>query len=286
MHSSKRSRPSMIHHLLKKNLSKAASVIAAAWLLHSAAVAQPAANPEPSPLRPHAVDLLPGPTDPVHVTSGTLALLREIEQFQDSVATIHAVFNQSRYDQVFNEPIPSAGELWFSKPVLFRVDYSNPEPMTDIINEEALYSYVPGLKQVDMWPFESAEEREQQLQHLLIGFQFDTDDLVRRYHIASSADDTTLSQQLAFEGRDPQRYAILQIAPREAIADTAPFSLLKVTIDKQSHLPEKLWYRDRTGSDVEMTMEKVELDVPIDNQLFDIHQVVGRGVEFVNIKEN
>jgi len=223
-------------------------------------------------------------------TNGTLRLLRELEAFHKNVKTIHARFHQVRQDETFMEKVESEGELWFDKTSSrFRADYANPDPMINLVVGNALYMYVPKLEQVDQWTYASPEERDQQIHELLIGFGFKAADLVRQYEIHSSADEPAARGALAGEKPDllkekldPEALWLFEIKPRAATAETSPFKQLKVYIDKTTHLPKKIWYKDLSDADMTLFMKSIELDTKLSDSLFDKDKLFPPGTEFID----
>jgi outer membrane lipoprotein-sorting protein len=209
------------------------------------------------------------PIDEPQVTSGTLRLLRTLETFHKNVKTVRATFDQVRVDELFPDEVKSQGELWFRKPYLFRCDYTYERPMTLLILENALYMYMPDLEQVDYITFESEKSREQQLHHLLIGFGFETDELIKTYEIHSSEDELEARDELTGAGLDPAGKALFVFKPRPRFEETSPFLLLKLYIDKASHLPEKIWYLDPNDASMTLTMKKIQTDETFDDGTFD-----------------
>lgn len=216
--------------------------------------------------------------DPL-VTSPTLALLRSIEAAHASVDTIHATFDQVRFDQLMLDEIESPGELWYRKPYPFRADYSNPDEMITLILQDRFLIYTRELNQVDYWVFESDEERQQQLHELAFGFGFDTDELVRLYEIRSSVDDAALREELARE-QDADGKHLLLFVPRQAYMDSSQFLRLKLYVDKETLLPEKIWYEDINDATMTLTMKQIQTNVPIGNDRFDPDQVIPAGASY------
>lgn len=203
------------------------------------------------------------------VSSATLRMLRALEAFNKNVKTVHATFDQVRVDPVLLDTVSSRGELWFEKPARFRCDYAQPQPMITLVTDNTFYNYLPEHKQVEFFKFASDEERNQRLHHLLIAFGFDADALAGQYEIRSSEDDPELQKELAQARLSPDKKVIFQVRPRPAFADSSPFKVMKVTIDKASHLPEKIWYKDEADASLTLTMKKVELDPRIPAKVFD-----------------
>ena len=234
--------------------------------------------------------LAKGAAGAADATSGTLRLLRELEAFHKNVKTIHATFHQLRVDEVFREPVESEGKLWFDKPSSrFRADYANPDEMINLIVGNALYMYVKKLQQVDQYTYASAEERDQQLHELLIGFGFKADDLVRQYEIHSSADEPAVQSELEREKADllkekldPDALWLFEIKPRAATAETSPFKQLKVAIDKTTHLPKKIWYKDQSDASMTLVMKSIELNTKLSDALFDKDKLFPPGTEFID----
>jgi outer membrane lipoprotein-sorting protein len=266
--------------------------VALLWLLAwTAAPAQapPVDEPTSASAAPAVADPIAPPPLATRIalpTTGTLRLLRTLETFHKDVKAVHATFDQQRLDEIFLESVDSTGELWFAKPDRFRCDYADPRPMTTLIVNEALYVYIPELKQVDYWAFESTAERDQQLHQLLIGFGFKTDDLVRRYDIHSSEDEPELKAELdktaAQEQWGAESHALLAIRPRAADKESAPFVDMKLYVDKARMLPAMIWYRDHTDSQITMRMKKIERDATLEDKLFDDKTLFPAGTERIN----
>jgi outer membrane lipoprotein-sorting protein len=233
------------------------------------AAAAPAAPPAMTP-------------DPIQATSGTLRMLRTLETFHREVKTVYATFDQVRVDALFPDEVRSRGELWYLKPYLFRCDYADPNPMITLILEKTLYNYTSELNQVDFWDFESSKDREQQLHQLLIGFGFDTDELIRIYEIHSSEDEAGPLEELKQAGLDPARTVLFDFTPRPERAETSPFVTLKLYIDKASHLPEKIWYEDPNDATMTLTMRQIETDQPPAAETFDPKMLFPAGVYFID----
>jgi outer membrane lipoprotein-sorting protein len=230
-----------------------------------------------------AVVATPAAAEPTTVSAATLSVLNALEAKNNPIKTVHATFDQTRYDEVFLEKVDSQGELWFDRPDNYRCDYNNPQPMTTLITGNALYMYVPELKQVDYWKFASKDERDAQVHHLLLAFGFKTSELLRHYLIQSSEDAGPSRTEL---GSNPTQSVLLLIAPRAAYVEATPFSQLKVWIDKASLLPQKIWYKDRTGASMTLTMKQIEFDKPFADKLFDPKAVIPAGTKQINKREN
>jgi outer membrane lipoprotein-sorting protein len=216
------------------------------------------------------------------VRSATMGQLRQIESANKDVKTIHATFDQIRVDEAFQEEVKSPGELWFAKPAQYRCDYAEPQKMVTLITGDTLYMYLPKEKQVEYWKFASAEERDQQLHQLLIVFGFNADELAARYEIRSSEDTPELKAQLTAEKLDPARKLIFQVRPRPASEESCPFKQMKVTIDKSSHLPDKIWYKDPSDAALTLKMKKVELNPTLPAGVFDKNALFPSGVEYID----
>ncbi len=245
-----------------------------------AATPRPEAAPEEDPAEPAAERQAPED----EISTPTLRLLRTLEAFHKDVKTVHAQFDQVRLDVIFEDRVESTGELWFEKPAKFRCDYTDPEPMINLILEDALFVYFPDLEQVDYWQFDSDEEREQQLHQLLIGFGIEVEKLVARYRVRSSEDDPALLAELEAAARrekwDPEQMALFILQPRPAFEETCPFRNLKVYIDKAGLVPEIIWYDDLNEAEMTLKMKKVETDVTIAARLFDRSAVIPSGTEY------
>jgi outer membrane lipoprotein-sorting protein len=229
--------------------------------------ATPSATPIPGPGRP---ELTPIPSRTPAVTSGTLALLRTLETTHSALRSIHATFHQVRVDEAFLEKIESDGELWFRKPDRFRCDYADPDKLVNLIHVDTFYLYVPLNDEVDIYRFKSEAERDQYLHLLTIGFGFKADDLIARYEIHSSADETGPLDELRAAALDPDKWALFVIQPREAFRESSPFIRLKVYIDKTRWLPDRIWYEDTTSAaTMTLQMKHIDLNQAIDDAQFD-----------------
>lgn len=216
------------------------------------------------------------------VSSATVGLLRKLEALHKDQKTIHATFQQTRRDAAFDEDVESPGELWFEKPAAYRCDYAKPQELKTLIAGTTFYMYHPELKQVDFWKYESAEERDQQLHQLLIVFGFNADELVRRYDIRSSLDDAALAAELAGDKAAGNGKVIFAVKPRAAYEESCPFKEMKVTVDKTSLLPEKIWYKDPSDSALTLTMKKIELGGILPAGIFDKDKLFPPGVHYID----
>ena len=271
------------------SILRAACAIAAWGLGGLCAVAQPLADDDLS--SPTAIPAsLSAPTSPtlgaVDATSGTLRFLRTLETFQHDVKWVHARFDQKREDELFDEVVKSKGELWFDKPVAFRCDYADPDPMTVLVVEKSVYFYSPSLEQADKWEFETIEERDRQMHQLMIAFGFKTEELLARYTIHSSEDEAEPARELESEavksGWKPGEKALLIVEPRPEFAAEATFRQLKVYIDKAALLPQKIWYRDPADAAMTLDIKSIERDAKPDPALFDVGKVIPSGTEIID----
>jgi len=222
------------------------------------------------------------PTEGAEITSATLELLRELETFHREIDTIHVTFDQVRIDPIFEDRIESQGELWFDKPDRFRANYADPRPMTVMVVDDTYYQYVPELEQVEYLTFESEADRNASLHWLLIGFGLKVDELAQRYAIRSSADDPALRTELGLEAAESK--ALFAVRPRPAFEEATPFRELKVTIDKDRMLPEKVWYVDYNDAEMNVTMREIELDQRLDEDLFDVRKAIPRGTTHIDMR--
>jgi outer membrane lipoprotein-sorting protein len=219
-------------------------------------------------------------------TTGTLALLKQIEAAQAQMQWVHAAFEQTRRDELFDEVVKSKGELWFDKPTAFRCDYAAPDPMTVLVVDKSVYFYSPSLEQADKWEFETTEERDRQMHQLMIAFGFKTQDLLARYTIHSSEDEAAPAAELEAEatkaGWKASSRALVIVEPRPEFAADATFRQLKVYIDKASLLPEKIWYRDPSDAQMTLDIKRVERDKQPSPGLFDTAKVIPKGTEIID----
>lgn len=218
------------------------------------------------------------------VSEATLALLRELETRHASVTAVRGEFDQLKVSEIFLEEIRSEGTFWFKKPDLFRCDYEPPDEMTNLIREDAIYVYVPELEQCEVYRFASDQERDQQLHSMVLGFGFKTVELVEAYEIESSEDAGPLREELAESGESVEETALLELTPRPALADTSPFTRLKLWIDKERLLPEKVWFEDYNGDQTTLEIRTIELNAPVDPKLF--VPSFPRGTEYIDKTES
>lgn len=218
------------------------------------------------------------------ISEGTLELLRSLETRHASVVSVRGEFDQLKVSDIFLEEIRSKGTFWFKKPDLFRCDYQPPDEMTNLIREDAIYVYVPELEQCEIYRFTSDRERNQQLHSMVLGFGFKTADLVEAYEIQSSEDARPLREELAEAGQAADEIGLLELKPRPALADTSPFTRLKLWIDKDRLLPEKVWFEDYNGDQTTLEIRTIELNPTIDPDLFE--PSFPRGTEYIDKTES
>ncbi len=198
----------------------------------------------------------------------TLTLLKALETRHASIVTVHGDFDQLKVSDIFLEEIKSKGSFRFKKPDQFRCDYEPPDEMTNLIREDAIYIYVPELEQCEVYRFTSDQERDQQLHSMVLGFGFRTAELIEAYFIQSSEDAGSLLDELKRGGKKADRVALLELTPRPEVADTSPFTRLKLWIDKEDLLPEKVWFEDYNGDQTTLDIHSIELNISIDPKLF------------------
>lgn len=250
--------------------------------------AAPIREPDPAPDQAESIEItedgaeiLVGADD---VTTPTLALLRRLEARHLDVKAVKATFDQLKISEIFLEEIASTGTLWFRKPDFFRCDYDPPDRLTNLIVKEAIYVYVPEIEQVEVYRFASESERHQQLHSMVIGFGFKTAEIVREYEVASSEGNAEIAAELEAAGLDPAAKALLTMIPKPPLMETSPFTQLKLWIDKESLMPEKIWFEDYNGDRTSITLGEIELDVEFSEGLFD--PVFPPGTEWIDKSKN
>lgn len=217
------------------------------------------------------------------VSAATMNLLKAIETAHKDLKCVHAKFFQTRMDVVMDKKTDSPGELWFERPAHYRCDYSQPDPMIVLINNNTFYQYVKEIKQVDFYKFASDEERDQNLHQLLIVFGFNPAELAQLYEIRSSEDDPALKAELVKQKLDVGRYFSFFVKPRAAYEESCPFKTLKVTIDKARYEPQKIEYKDaRTDSDLTLTINKIEYPASIPETTFNKDLLFPKGTEYID----
>jgi len=243
------------------------------------AVPSPAADPE--------MDIGKSPGEESwQPTTGTLRLLRALEAFHSDVKTIHAVFDQVRFDDILMTKVRSPGKLWFDKPDLLRCDYSEPEPVINLIVDRVLYIHTPDLDLVEYWEFQTRSERDQQLHRLMIGFGLKADELLKLYEIHSSEDEAEPRSALEKSGLDPSAKTLFIITLRSELRDeNSPFTRMEVTIDKASHLPDKIRYIEQYQNETIITMKKIEQDAEFSTNLFDPKIAFPANADWINKRE-
>ncbi|MBI3735075.1 outer membrane lipoprotein carrier protein LolA [Candidatus Sumerlaeota bacterium] len=193
----------------------------------------------------------------------TLRILREIEERHGKSKSVVGTFDQTKESEIFLETIKSKGKFFYLKPDYFRCDYDPPDEMTNLILKEAIYVHVPSIKQVERYKFHTPEERDQQLHVMTLGFGFKADDILREYEAKTSLDDPALIEELKSGGNDPAKILLLKATPAATLAETSPFTQIKLWIDKGTLLPQKIWFEDYNG---DKTTIKV-LDVKFDSEI-------------------
>lgn len=202
------------------------------------------------------------------VTSATLEILRALETRHASVVTVRGTFDQLKVSEIFLEEIKSKGTFWFKKPDQFRCDYEPPDEMTNLILRDSIYVYVPSIEQCEVYRFASDRERDQQLHSMVLGFGFKTEELIADYVIESSEDAGPLRDELAAAGRDAAAAVLLHLMPLPDAGDTSPFTHLKLWIDKDTLLPEKVWFEDYNGDKTTIEIRTIDLNTAVEPSRF------------------
>jgi outer membrane lipoprotein-sorting protein len=218
------------------------------------------------------------------LSAATLAMLKALETRHASIVTVHGEFDQLKVSEIFLEEIKSRGTFRFKKPDLFRCDYEPPDEMTNLIRKDAIYIYVPELEQCEVYRFASDQERDQQLHSMVLGFGFRTSELLEAYEIRSSEDPGTLREELVLKNLNPDETVLFELTPRPEVADTSPFTQLKLWIDKEQLLPEKVWFEDYNGDQTTLDIRRIELNPSLDPKLFDAS--FPSGTEFIDKTES
>ncbi len=209
------------------------------------------------------------PGTAVKPTTATLQILKAIEAKHGEARNVVGTFEQTKESEVFLETIKSTGKFSYVKPDRFRCDYNPPDEMTNLILKDAIYVHVPSLKQVEKYGFHSPEERDQQLHVMTLGFGFKAQDILREYTVKTSVDDTTLTQQLRTEGHDPTKIHLLEATPVSSLAENSPFTRIKLWIDKETLLPQKIWHEELNGDKTTIKVLEVKFDAEIPDSTFE-----------------
>ncbi len=212
--------------------------------------------------------------------TATLVLLRALEARHAEARTVYGEFEQLKVSEIFLEETRSRARFWFEKPDRFRVEYTPPDALTNLIVEEAIYVYVPAIEQVEVYRFASRQERDQQLHSLVLGFGFKADDLVRDYIIRSSLEVGDLAAQTGVAGPTGEPIALLDLSPRPAVMETSPFVELKLWVDTAGLLPQRVWFEDYNGETTMIRIEKIDLNLPPPEGIF--RPVWPRGTEIID----
>jgi len=217
-------------------------------------------------------------------TSKTLALLRAVEKRHAGANTVRGTFQQTKISEIFLEEIESTGTFWYRKPEFFRCDYNQPDEMTNLIVEDKIYVFVPSIEQVEVYKFASPEERDQQLHSMVLGFGFEAEEILEQYEVQSSEDQASLLSELTLEKLDSAAVALFRFQPKGALIETSPFTSLKLWIDKETLLPQKIWFEDYNGDKTTLRIVQIELNVSIDDNLFS--PSFPPGTEFIDKTED
>lgn len=202
-------------------------------------------------------------------STATLAVLQAIEEKHGKAKTVAGDFEQTKESEIFLETIQSKGHFAYSKPDLFRCDYFPPDQMTNLIVRDAIYVHTAALNQVEKYRFHTPEERDQQLHVMVLGFGCRAADILREYQVTTSEDDEELKKELATASLESAKVALLRAAPLAAVAETAPFTVIKLWIDKGSLLPQKIWFEDYNGDKTTIKIVKVDFDAEIPSATFE-----------------
>ena len=249
-------------------------------LLWTSAQEPPPAAPVPDLAIDIAADGTPIPGGVNRPTSGTMGLLRRLEQRHDEVKTVWSTFKQTKVSEIFQETISSEGQLWFEMPDRFRCDYE--DELISLIVGNTIWMYVPANNQVEILRYESDEERDQQLHSIVLGFGFKTEEMIRSYEIHSSEDEPFLIDEIREAGLELDEVVLLQLEPVPERLDTSPFTKLKLWIDRETLLPDKVWYEDYNGDNVTITLLDPVLNRPIEKEIFEAARIFPAGVEVID----
>lgn len=211
-------------------------------------------------------------------STATLALLQAMEGKHGAAKTVVGEFEQTKESEIFLETIQSKGKFSFSKPDLFRCDYFPPDEMTNLIIKDAIYIHTPALNQVERYRFHTPEERDQQLHVMVLGFGCRAADILREYQVTTSEDSEELKKKLTDASLDPAKVILIQAAPVKALAETAPFTIINLWIDKESLLPQKIWFEDYNGDTTTIKINKVDFDAEIPASTFEANFPEGTAI--------
>ena len=153
--------------------------------------------------------------------------------------------------------------------------------MINLIDSDAIYIYTPSLEQVEVYNFQSDDERDQKLHTLVLGFGFKADRITSEYACKSSDDDPELAKELPPPGPETVPQILLHLIPRPAIAETSPFTQMKLWVNKETLMPVKIWYEEYNHDETTMDIVELKIDVEIDPDHFNPVKVFPPGVEII-----
>lgn len=235
-------------------------------------LAQPPADPDGG----RSVEILesgavvrPGGVE-ARIAPPTLAFLRAMEARHGGAKAVRGEFRQIKTSDIFLEEFESKGVFVYVEPDLFRCDFEPPDESTNLVVRDAIYVHFPSIAQVERYRFATPEERDQQMHTMTLGFGLETDKIVREYDVISTEEGLlALAKELRDEGFDPAKTTLIHARPAADLAETSPFTLVKLWIDKESLRPQKIWYEDASGERTEILVDKVEFDPPVDRSIFE-----------------
>ena len=105
---------------------------------------------------------------------------------------------------------------------------------------------------------------------------------------AVTADLRTQDNALSFwacgsgDTRELDEVVLLQWVPVPERLDTSPFTKLKLWIDRETLLPDKVWYEDYNGDRVTITLLDPVLNRPIEKETFEAARIFPAGVEVID----
>jgi len=201
-----------------------------------------------------------------------LALLKRIEERHGNLKTLQAEFDQVKVSETFADETRSHGSLLLEMPDRLRCEYDRPDPSTILFVDDALYQFVPAIKQVDKWRFRTKAEAQEQLRLLLLGFGLSSEEILRSYHVerveAAPPEADGVGEAAPPSPSDsptPSAPWVLAFKPRNREV-AKQYAEIRVSFDRERLLPRSVRLTEVAGDVTNLTIqpEKVLLNEKIE----------------------
>jgi len=185
-----------------------------------------------------------------------VSILRDLEEKNKDLETLHGTFIQVRQNRMFDEEISSRGEFWYSQPNKFRANYSDPSPYHFWMIGNMIHSYTPEIKQVERFRVQQSGD-DAPINSMLVGFGMDTNKILDVFTvrvIESESDDSRVA--IEFNSKNTDR--------------TLEFQTITVWFDRENLTPQRM-HMQEIEDEVTIDLTEVRVNADVAPSVFELN---------------